>query len=344
MKTMAMLLVILCHTLLFFSNSPYWFVYADYENEIAKFLYNIFSCTVISIFVFCSGFLFQASIQRKERKATVHIINRAKRLLLPYLLYGLIWLVPTYTLFDIPTSGRPNGSSLIEGYKAMLLGQFSDVAWFLLMLFWVYVIWILLIKLLKKERLIIGGAAAAVLYLLAHNLLGGIRYYGINQIDIYIVIFFIGASFYWFADKIERLSVPVLIIISILIIAICMLLEQYMQTNYLIYFIVTAVMPIAMFILTAGLCKLKLYALIENTRLYKWLLKHNMDIYLLQAPAMYIVFKALYPLVGQNCLLCITLSYFTTILVDFILVILLSYLRKAIYLLTNFIGSFRTKE
>ena len=337
MKTIAMFLVIICHMLLFFSYSPYWYIYADYENETAKFLYNILSCTVISIFVFCSGFLFQASIQRKECKTTVNILNRVKRLLLPYFLYGLLWLVPTYTIFDIPTNGRPKGASLIDGYKAMLLGQFSDVAWFLLMLFWVCVIWILLRKLLKKERLIIGVFVTAVLYLAAHNLLGGIRYYGINQIDIYIIIFFVGASFFWIADKIEKLSLPVLMIISILITTTCMVLEQYMVTYYWLYCIIAIVMPIAMFIFTVGLCKLKLHALVENTWIYKWLLKHNMDIYLLQAPAMYVVFMTLYPLVGKNCFLCILLSYFTTIAVDFILVILLTYLRKAIlYLYRKF--------
>lgn len=340
-KTIAMFLVILCHMLLFFSYNPYWFVYADYENETATFLCNILNCTAVPIFVFCSGFLFQASIQRKELKTTVDVLNRAKRLLLPYFLYGMLWLVPTYTIFDIPVSGRPQGTSLIDGYISMLLGEFSDVSWFLLMLFWVSIIWILLRKLLKKERLIIGAIVTVVLYFVAHNLLNGVEYYVINQIDIFIVIFFVGASFFWIVDKIEKLSLPVLMIVSVLGIVICMVLAQYTAIYYWLYCFIAIVMPLFMIIFAIGLCKLKLHARVENTWLYKWLLKHNMDIYLLQAPAMYVTFMTFYPFVGQNCFLCVLLSYFATIAVDFILVILLTYLRNALLYLYR---KFRRKQ
>lgn len=324
-KTIAMFLVILCHSLLFFSDNPYWLINADYKNDTAAFLYNMFSCTVIPMFVFCSGFLFQISMKKRELVTVTAIVGRAKRLLLPYLLYGILWLVPTYTLFDIPSYGRPKGSSLLYGYKSMLLGQFSDVAWFLMMLFWVSVIWIILRKLLKKERVIIGAAAAVVLYITAHTLLSEISYYKLSQVDIYIVIFFAGASFFWITDKINKLSMPILMTISLIGVIVCAILTQYMMSNYWIYCILAIILPVVILILSMGLCKLKLYARIENTRTYEWLLKHNMDIYLMQAPGMYLGFMILYPLIGQYCFLCIAAIYIFTILCDIILVRLLSF-------------------
>lgn len=327
-KTIAMFLVILCHSLLFFADNPYWLLNADYKSNTAEFLYNMFSCTVIPMFVFCSGFLFQLSLQKRELVTVTAVIGRAKRLLLPYLLYGILWLVPTYTLFDVPSFGRPEGTSLIYGYKSMLLGQFSDVAWFLLMLFWVSVIWIILRELLKKERIIIGAAAAVVLYIAAHTLLSEISYYKLNQIDIYILIFFVGASFFWIADKINKLSMPILMMIFLIGVIVCAILNQYMMSNYWIYCILAILLPVVILILSMGLCKLKLYARIENTRTYKWLLNHNMDIYLMQAPAMYLSFRIFYPLIGQYCFLCIAAIYIFTIAVDIILVWLLTLARS----------------
>lgn len=329
-RTMAMFGVILFHILLCFSKNPFWFVYADYENDTAKYLCNIMNFTVVPIFVFCSGFLFQTSMQNKEISIPTTILKRTKRLLLPFLLYGLLWLVPTYTAFDIPTYGRPKGTSLIDGYKSMLLGQFCDVSWFLLMLFWVTIIWILLRNLLKKERFIIGSVVAAALFFAVHYMLSGVNYYSINQIDIYLVIFFAGASFFWIADKINKLPFPVLMSISVSGIAVCTVLTPYTSSHYWLYCVLAMAMPFFMVILAMWICKLKLYSHTENFRIYKWLLKHNMDIYLLQAPGIYLSFLLFYPLVGQHCALCVTTSYIFAIVIDFILVIILTYIRKAL--------------
>ena len=113
-KVIAMFLVILFHGLLFFSDSPYWLMNADYKNKTAIFLCNILNYTVVPLFVFCSGFLLQVSMQNKELRTGTAIKKRIKRLLLPYIIYRALWLVPTYTLFDIPVYGRPKGSSLID--------------------------------------------------------------------------------------------------------------------------------------------------------------------------------------------------------------------------------------
>lgn len=330
-KMITMFLVILCHCLLFFSDNPYWVVNADYESYGAKFLCNILNYSVVPVFVFSAGFLFQVSMQHKESSITDALIKRAKRLLLPYLLYGLLWLVPTYTLFDIPSYGRPEGSSLTDGYKSMLLGMFCDVAWFLLMLFWVSIIWIILKSLLKRNRLIVGSVVAVALYFATHYLLAGISFYTLSQIDIYIVIFFMGASFFWIADKTEKLSMPVLITISVVGILICAILAQYAPIYYWTLCVFEIVMPVVMVLLAMGLCKLKLQTRIEDTRIYKWLLKHNMDIYLMQAPGMYLSFRLFYPLVGQDCALCVILCYILTIALDIFIVLVLSYIRNGLH-------------
>lgn len=318
-KTITMFLVIFCHCTLFFSDNPYWLFNADYQDAAANFLCNLLTCTVVPVFVFCSGFLFQISAQKKEKKLGVSILQRAKRLLIPFALYGALWLVPTYTLLDIPSYGRPEGSSLLLSYKSWLLGQFSDVSWFLLMLLWVSIIWILCRGLLKKKRFVFGALAALALYFAAHYLLGGINHYTLNQIDVYIVIFFVGASFYWIADKVNQLPVPVLFLIAIFGIAGCALLSPY-TNNYWIYSVVEVLMSVLMILLSMGLCRLPLHKYIEKSRIYKWLLDNNMNIYLLQAPGMYISFRLLYPIIGSYCFLCILCCFLLTVILDFIVV------------------------
>lgn len=329
-KTIAMFLVILYHSLLFFADSPYWLFKADYQNDTAIFLCNILNCTVVPLFVFCSGFLFQLSMRKKEMRTGTTILKKAKRLLLPYFLYRFLWLVPTYSIFDIPAYGRPKGSSLLYGYKSMLLGQFNDVSWFLIMLFWVSIIWIILRNFLKKERLIVGAVIVFGLYLTTHQLLADFHYYALDQIDIYIVIFFVGAAFFWVADQIYQWSVSLLLLISVAGILICSMLAQYASLNYWLYSATAILMPAAMVLFMMGLCKFNFMGRIENAQIYKWLIKHNMDIYLMQAPGMYLSFMIFYPFIGQNCFLCVVISYIFTIGIDFVIVLLLTGVRSAL--------------
>ncbi len=331
-RTIAMFGVILFHILVCFSRNLYWFIYADYENDVATYLCNILNFTLVPTFVFCSGFLFQSSMQNKKISTSVAIFKRGKKLLLPFFIYGLLWLVPIYTLLDIPVNGRPKGTSLIDGYKSMLIGQFCDLTWFLLMLFWVTIIWILLRALLKKERFIIGIIVAVGLYFASHYLLANVNYYKINQIDIYIIIFFAGASFFWVADKINTLPVSVLMLISVVGTAVCSIFASYTAVDYRLYFVMAIVMPFLVVILSMGLCKLRLHSHIENTGIYKWLLKHNMDIYLMQAPGIYLSFWLCYSLVGQNFALCTIVSYIFAIVIDFVLVIILTYIIQTSHL------------
>ena len=77
---------------------------------------------------------------------------------------------------------------------------FTFASGFLLMMFWVTVIWILLNGLLRKANLIYGAVVSVVLYFAVHFFLGQIDYYKISQIDIYIIVFFVGAAFFYVSD------------------------------------------------------------------------------------------------------------------------------------------------
>ena len=148
MKTIGMFLVIAAHCTLFFSGNQFWPIRSEQENVILRWFCNLLVAASIPIFVFSSGFLIPLSLHKSNISITGLIRKKAFRLLIPYYIYGALWLVPTYTLFDIPSYGRAERTSLLNGYIAMALGKFSDVAWFLMMLFWVTLIWLLIYRFL----------------------------------------------------------------------------------------------------------------------------------------------------------------------------------------------------
>lgn len=330
-KTITMFLVIVAHCTLFFSGNEFWFIKAEQESIVLRWISKFVVLSVVPIFTFASGFLLQLSLQKNKGSIVDLIRKKAVHLCIPYFIYGILWLVPTYTFFDIPSFGRDKGASLIDGYKAMALGQFSDVAWFLLMLFWVTLIWILLKELLKKENLIYGAMVSAVLYFVVHFYLGQIDYYKISQIDIYIIVFFVGAAFFYVSDIVYNTVPEWLLIVGSLVGMIpCVFLAQLSTKRYILECILKIVIPVLFLTFSMGLCRTNVIVKLEETAVYNWLRKNSLYIYLLQAPGVYIVFGIIYPIIGSNALLCFLLLFILTTLIDVILTLIYVFIKGKI--------------
>ena len=330
-KTITMFLVIVAHCTLFFSGNEFWFIKAEQESIVLRWISKFVVLSVVPIFTFASGFLLQLSLQKNKGSIVDLIRKKAVHLCIPYFIYGILWLVPTYTFFDIPSFGRDKGASLIDGYKAMALGQFSDVAWFLLMLFWVTVIWILLKELLRKENLIYGAMVSAVLYFVIHFYLGQIDYYKISQIDIYIIVFFVGAAFFYVSDIVYNTVPEWLLIVGSLVGMIpCVFLAQLSTERYILECILKIVIPVLFLTFSMGLCRTNVIGKLEKTAVYNWLRKNSLYIYLLQAPGVYIVFGIIYPLIGSNALLCFLVLFILTTLIDVILTLITVFIKEKI--------------
>ena len=331
MKTIAMFLVIVAHCTLFFSGNEFWLIQAEQESTVLRWISNFVVLSVVPIFTFASGFLLQLSLQKHKAGIVDLIKKKAVHLLIPYFLYGALWLVPTYTFFDIPSFGRDKGASLMDGYKAMALGQFSDVAWFLLMLLWVTVIWILLKKLLRKENLIYGAMVSAVLYFVVHFYLGQIDYYKISQIDIYIIVFFVGAAFFYVSDRVYNTVPKWLLIVGSLVGMIpCVFLAQLSTERYILECILKIVIPVLFLTFSLGLCRTNVIGKLEETAVYNWLRKNSLYIYLLQAPGVYIVFGIIYPLIGSNAVLCFLVLFILTTFLDVVLTMIYVFIKEKI--------------
>jgi hypothetical protein len=140
LKTCCLLCVMFSHAVLPFTKPDpggFWKFYADRQSGAAD-IFNFWGgLVVIPSFMLASGYLSALSAERKRRGAPAYIAGRAKRLLVPWFLLMVFWMVPLYTLFDIPAYNRPEGYTLAQTYLAGLEGLFADHLWFLLVLFWV---------------------------------------------------------------------------------------------------------------------------------------------------------------------------------------------------------------
>jgi peptidoglycan/LPS O-acetylase OafA/YrhL len=139
-KTLSLLGVILLHAVLPFTEPDtggFWKFYAGRQSGAADFISFWGGFILIPSFMLASGYLSALSAERRRRSAPAYIADRAKRLLVPWFLLMVFWMVPLYTLFDIPAYNRPEGYTLAQTCLVSLKGLFTDHLWFLLVLFWV---------------------------------------------------------------------------------------------------------------------------------------------------------------------------------------------------------------
>jgi hypothetical protein len=110
LKTLSLFCVILLHAMLPFTTpGGFWTFYADRQSSLAEVCVFWMGFIVIPAFMLASGYLAALSEERRPRSVAEQIVNRAKRLLVPWFLLMVFWMAPLYTLFDIPAYNRPAG-------------------------------------------------------------------------------------------------------------------------------------------------------------------------------------------------------------------------------------------
>ena len=121
MRVLAMTMIVAFHSLLFYTETWWYFggITIPTWVHFAKFLNSL----DLSMFVFISGFLFGWLYIYKGKYRDKHsfLLSKAKRLIVPYLLWGGIMILIQPSLV--------NWNNLLTGISHL---------WFLLMLFWVF--------------------------------------------------------------------------------------------------------------------------------------------------------------------------------------------------------------
>lgn len=133
-KTVLMILVVLCHSVAFYGGD--WFTVCGFEqkNIYLGSLASWLGTFHVEAFTLISGYVYYFIKQEKQgyNKYSVFLLNKIKRLLVPYFAMSLLWVIPlSNTYYDYSCK------DIIHKY---LLGESPSQLWFLLMLFNVFVI------------------------------------------------------------------------------------------------------------------------------------------------------------------------------------------------------------
>lgn len=153
-KTILMVFVVLYHSLLFWGNN--WFTAIQPLTEAKPLYYLALFLNSFHIFGFTlvSGYLFYYSKFEKQSRSYQYyrkfIVNKALRLLIPYLFVSLVWAIPISVFF------------FKYGWKEIFvnfgLGVSPSQLWFLLMLFFVFMFFFPISPFIRNHNLI-GGVS-----------------------------------------------------------------------------------------------------------------------------------------------------------------------------------------
>lgn len=312
-KTFSILIVVVYHCLLFYSDNVFFPERADFVSPVISFICNVLDPILVPSFFVASGFLLPLSFRRSDRSIPASIWNRTKRLLVPYYLYGALWLVPTYHIFDINSFGRPENKAWIDEYVQMLLGVHSDHLWFLWLLFWACLLFILMKPLIMRKKMVIVSVIAFAVSMAINFFLQWFPYFKLSQTAPFILCFLVGVWFGTYIDKIEKTPTWALYLI----------VAGLLGTNICYNIIKPEVFPWLMivrvtsgtmsFLLFLALSRTKMFEKTDKNRLYKYSELHGYQIYCFGEPLNYVFLRIFYGICGNNEYLTLILAIICTL-------------------------------
>jgi len=189
LRVLAILLVVFGHSIIIYS--PFWGYYNSiHEVPILAAIKDIINVIQMPLFFSISGYLFCNALSKKITFKKI-IFNKCKRLIIPFLLIGLCWMIPIKILINY---SNYNGRSIFGILKTFIFGQDLGHLWYLPTLFIIFIIMYLFNKLLSliKTNKKIDLLILIVLFIL--SLFASKYHYHIflNNPAIYLLYFYVG--------------------------------------------------------------------------------------------------------------------------------------------------------
>ena len=202
-KTVLMLIVVIYHGIIYWTGT--WFpVELAFSSEILSLLSKWLNTFHIYGFALVSGYLFfyLKCECGKYGRFLPFAVNKAKRLLIPYIFVASVWVAPFAVYFF-----RYGAVQLIRRY---VLGIFPNQLWFLLMLFGVFMIFYPISSFFEKRNLC---GAAAVLCIYGVGIIGKMKIPNVYQIFeacAYIPFFWLGFKIRQYGSAFLR-KIPIVV-------------------------------------------------------------------------------------------------------------------------------------
>ncbi len=150
-RAFAITTVVFGHSIILYSGR--WGLYSSERTctllEYVKWLLDIYQ---MPLFFSLSGYLF--AMTWKDRSTISFIVKKGRRLLVPFVLVGLFWMIPIKMAVKYPYY---EGMSYFEIVKAFFKGYQLGHLWYLPTLFIVFLIVFVIMKCLGNSKIVYLG-------------------------------------------------------------------------------------------------------------------------------------------------------------------------------------------
>lgn len=330
LKTIGILLVVIGHCTSIYTGG--WVFTSPVKSPIYGLIASYVYTFHVPMLVFVSGAIYYYCRINKEKYSSIKslIINKFKRLILPFLFVGILYSIPIkYTI------GMAYGN-IFSNMKSFILGLNTGHLWYLLMLFNTFILFYLYEKFIlnKKYSIILNLILFSILYISSGFFT---NIFQINRAIQYSIFFYMGYEFFRSKDKLrlklEKLKTKnILIIIPILIaISLVLILVSKMKLSNIMLSKLFSLINVVIAIVCITICYLIVY-LINNRmknaiirgkidKLINSIEKYSFNIYLLHEP---IIFIVLYFIASKYInptilvMVCLSISVSVSILISVI--------------------------
>lgn len=273
LRALAIILVVLGHSIIIYKNG-----WNYYDTEISCQLFNYLDLFIylfhMPLFFSISGYLFIDKC--KEKNITMIIKNKLKRLIIPYIIIGVLWVYPIRIISQY--NGFTKHSWIYNIFVNIILGADNGHLWFLPALFSMFIISYILEKYIKNNKL--KYLLILIMFLLGHVL----NLSWISEAFKYIPWFYLGYFIkkYFIESKMKyKKDISILLIVLVTIYFLTYNLNVYLSLG-LKYLICLTIIPLLYNIITNK--EIKILDNISN---------YSFGIYLFHSPMIYITFKYL---------------------------------------------------
>lgn len=285
-KVLMMLTVMFYHCICLWARGG-WFNQAPAQPSVLlAFLCEWFNSFHIYVFAFVSGYLFFYLKYEKEKYQSIkkYIINRTIRLLIPYTVVAIIWVIPFYVFYY-----NPNPIDIITRFG---FATSPHQLWFLIMLFGVSCIFYVCADLFYKKSLVFGIFFAILFY--GIGIIGGRMLPNVFQIWTackYILFYYMGFAFRKYKNNILY-KIPWIVYFAVDIAVFVFYFYVVAVQEGMVFKLLNVVLnPICNILgtlmIVIGISKFN-YEKLQSTKIYAFLVKHNFVMYLFHQQLLYI--------------------------------------------------------
>lgn len=268
-RALAIIIVVLGHSIILYSKS-WGFFESIYDVPILDYLKSFINIIQMPLFFSLSGFLFYYSINKKSDFKNF-FKKKFKRLLIPFLMIGIFWMIPIKLL--IGYSGYQN-LTLFQIISKLFLGTDSGHLWYLPTLFIIFMIAYFMKKVFNKRyELLITLLLLAISYLSIYINI----YPYLNQALCYFYYFYIGMLINKHQNK--KINLYLLIFITFL----SFLIMLWFKNIRLLEFAFVTSLIILIYQTING----------KDIKLMKIISDNSYGIYLIHSPLVYITYTYL---------------------------------------------------